>query len=69
MPKRKTNSGAKKRFHVKKSGKVKHGKAMARHLQTHGKTPDDKRKNRGTGHLDRMDAKKIKKELFPYGAN
>ena len=29
MPKLKTNSAAKKRFHVKKSGKVKH----ARHIQ------------------------------------
>ena len=69
MPKMKTKSGAKKRFQVKKSGKVKFGHAKGRHLFTHGKTPDSKRRNRGTGHLRDMDAKKIIKELFPYGAN
>ncbi len=69
MPKMKTKSGAKKRLHVKKSGKVKHGKAFAKHLFTHGKTPGSKRRNRGTAHLRDMDAKKVIKELFPYGAN
>lgn len=69
MPKMKTKSGAKKRFHVKKGGKVKHGKAFAKHLMSFSKTPDSKRTNRGTGHLDGMDAKKVIKELFPYGAN
>jgi large subunit ribosomal protein L35 len=69
MPKMKTKSGAKKRLQVKKSGKVKFAHAMGRHLFTHGKTPDGKRKNRGTGHLKDMDAKKVIKELFPYGAN
>ncbi len=34
MPKMKTRSSAKKRLHVKKSGKVKHGKAFAKHLMT-----------------------------------
>ena len=69
MPKMKTKSAAKKRFHVKKSGKVKHGKAFAKHLFTHAKTPGSKRCNRGTGHLADMDAKKVIKEMFPYGAN
>ena len=69
MPKRKTNSGAKKRFHVKKSGKVKHAKAYAKHMMTFSKTPDSKRRNRGTGHLTSMDAKKVIKELFPYGGS
>jgi large subunit ribosomal protein L35 len=69
MPKMRTKSAAKKRFHVKKSGKVKHGKAFAKHLFTHGKTPASKRRNRGTGHLADMDAKKVIKEMFPYGAN
>lgn len=68
MPKLKTKSGAKKRFHVKKSGKVKHGKAFAKHLMSFSKTPDSKRRNRGTGHLADMDAKKVIKEMFPYGA-
>ena len=39
MPKLKTRSAAKKRLKVKKSGKVKHGKAYGKHLFTHGKTP------------------------------
>ena len=69
MPKLKTRSAAKKRFQVKKSGKVKHGKAFGKHLFTLAKTAKQKRGNRGTGHLRDMDAKKVIKELFPYGAN
>lgn len=69
MPKMKTRSGAKKRFQVKKSGKVKHAKAFAKHMFTFSKTPTSKRRNRGTGHLRDMDAKKVTKELFPYGAS
>ncbi|CAM3320665.1 MAG: 50S ribosomal protein L35 [Myxococcaceae bacterium] len=68
MPKLKTRSGAKKRFQVKKSGQVKFGKAFSKHLFTFSKTPKQKRGNRGTGHLRDMDAKKVIKELFPYGA-
>ncbi|MCP3142096.1 50S ribosomal protein L35 [Pyxidicoccus xibeiensis] len=67
MPKLKTRSGAKKRFEVKKSGKVKHGKAFAKHLFTFSKTPKSKRGTRGTSHLRDMDAKKVIKEMFPYG--
>jgi large subunit ribosomal protein L35 len=69
MPKLKTRSAAKKRLHVKKTGKVKFAKAFGKHLFTHAKTPTQKRGNRGTGHLERMDAKKVVKEMFPYGAN
>jgi len=69
MPKLKTRSAAKKRLQVKKTGKVKHGKAFGKHLFTHAKTPTQKRGNRGTGHLKSMDAKKVVKEMFPYGAN
>jgi len=69
MPKLKTRSAAKKRFQVSKSGKVKHGKAFAKHLFTHSKTPKSKRGNRGTALLRDMDAKKVVKELFPYGAH
>lgn len=67
MPKLKTRSSAKKRFQVKKSGKVKHAKAYAKHLFTHAKTAGQDRRNRGTSYLRDMDAKKIIKELFPYG--
>jgi len=65
MPKLKTNSGAKKRFVPKKSGKVKFRRAGARHLATFGKTKKQKNNLRGTDHLAPMDAKKIK-ECFPY---
>lgn len=67
MPKLKTRSAAKKRFEVKKSGKVKFAHAGAKHLFTHSKTADSKRRNRGTGFLKPMDAHKVIKELFPYG--
>ena len=69
MPKMKTRSGAKKRFQLKKSGKVKFAKAYGKHLFTHAKTPNQDRRHRGTGHLAPMDAKKVAQELFPYGAN
>jgi large subunit ribosomal protein L35 len=65
MPKLKTKSGAKKRFQVKKGGRVKFRRAGVRHLATFGKTKKEKRHLRGTGHLTRMDEKKIK-ENFPY---
>ncbi len=67
MPKLKTRSGAKKRFEVKKGGKVKFAKAYAKHLFTHGKNAEHSRRTRGTSHLESMDAKKVIKELFPYG--
>jgi large subunit ribosomal protein L35 len=69
MPKMKTRSAAKKRFQVKKSGKVKHAKAYGKHLFTFSKTPNNDRRHRGTGYLRPMDAQKVIKELFPYGAN
>ena len=69
MPKMKTRSAAKKRFQVKKSGKVKHAKAYAKHHFTFSKTATNDRRNRGTGFLRKEDAKKVIKEMFPYGAN
>jgi large subunit ribosomal protein L35 len=65
MPKLKTKSGAKKRFDVKKSGRVKFRRAGNRHLATFGKTKKQKVGLRGTSHLDASDEKKIK-ECFPY---
>ena len=67
MPKLKTRSGAKKRFEVKKSGAVKYAKSYGKHLFTHAKSAGQDRRHRGTGHLKGMDAKKVIKELFPYG--
>ncbi len=68
MPKMKTNSAAKKRFRVNKKGTVKYRKAFARHNFT-SKAPARKRQNRQNGTLVRQDAKKVVKELFPYGSN
>ena len=65
----KTRSSAKKRFQVKKGGKVKHAKAYAKHLFTFSKGGAQDRRHRGTGHLRDMDAKKVIKEMFPFGAN
>jgi large subunit ribosomal protein L35 len=36
---------------------------------THAKSATADRRHRGTGHLADMDAKKVIKELFPYGAS
>jgi large subunit ribosomal protein L35 len=65
MPKLKTKSGAKKRFQVKKGGKVKFRRAGVRHLATFGKTKKQKRHLKGTSHLTPSDAKKVI-ENFPY---
>jgi large subunit ribosomal protein L35 len=67
MPKLKTNRGAAKRFKVRKSGGVKAKHAHARHMLTISKDADQKRRNRGTFELADPDAKKVKKELLPYG--
>ncbi|HWV38365.1 MAG TPA: 50S ribosomal protein L35 [Vulgatibacter sp.] len=66
MPKLKTNSGAKKRFRVNKKGTVKYRQACARHNFTN-KSRKQKRQNRGTSTLVPQDAKKVIRELFPYG--
>jgi len=66
MPKLKTKSGAKKRFKITATGKVKAGVAGKRHrLMSH----DAKyiRQNRGTKVLTDADAKTVK-SYMPYGA-
>jgi large subunit ribosomal protein L35 len=63
----KTNSGAAKRFKVRKSGKVKFARAYARHCQL-SKNAKTNRRLRGMGTLDNRDARKVK-QLFPYGSN
>lgn len=67
MPKLKTKSGAKKRLVVRKSGKVKHARAFGKHMFTFAKDPSRKRRNRGMDHLKGPDAKKVTRELLPYG--
>ena len=66
MPKMKTKSGAKKRFKLTASGKVKAGQAGKRHGMIK-RTNDQIRKLRGTTVLADQDAKVIKKTYMPYG--
>jgi len=64
MPKMKTKSGAKKRFKMTASGKVKAGPAGKRHGMIK-RTPKQIRQNRGTDILAACDAKIVKKYM-PY---
>ncbi len=58
MPKLKTKSGAKKRFSVTASGKVKFKNAFARHMQMN-KPTKMKRKTRGTTILFKSDGDRV----------
>ena len=65
MPKLKTKSGAKKRFKITATGKVKAGVAGKRHrLMSH--SAKYIRQNRGTKVMNASDAKVIK-AFMPYG--
>ncbi|HYD31994.1 MAG TPA: 50S ribosomal protein L35 [Azospirillaceae bacterium] len=63
MPKLKTKSGAKKRFKVTGSGKVKAQAAFKRHCLEH-KSPNMKRNARGTFVLCDADARIILKNFL-----
>ncbi|MCI8593985.1 MAG: 50S ribosomal protein L35 [Oscillospiraceae bacterium] len=66
MPKIKTHSGAKKRFSLTKSGKVKRAKAYKRHLLNgHGKTTKVKRGLRGVAYADSTNVAAVKR-MIPY---
>jgi large subunit ribosomal protein L35 len=64
MPKIKSHSGAKKRFRVSATGKVRYKKSHARHILTKKKTKK-LRILRKSGMLNLTDAKMVKK-LLPY---
>ena len=64
MPKIKTHSGAKKRFSVTGSGKVKFQHTNKRHRLTQ-KDTKRKRINRADGVVSAADVKEVKK-LLPY---
>ncbi|GAB4529082.1 MAG: 50S ribosomal protein L35 [Amphiplicatus sp.] len=64
MPKLKTKSGAKKRFKMTATGKVKAGVAGKRHNMIK-RTPKQIRQNRGTDVLSDQDARIVKKYM-PY---
>ena len=66
MPKMKTKSGAKKRFKLTGSGKVKAGQAGKRHGMIK-RTNKQIRNLRGTTVLKDCDAKVIKKKFLPNG--
>ena len=66
MPKLKTKSGAKKRFKITASGKVKAAQTGKRHGMIK-RTPKFIRSARGTTTLDEADTKRIVKKFMPYG--
>ena len=66
MPKMKTKSGAKKRFKITGTGKVKSGQAGKRHGMIK-RTKKQIRQQRGTRVLFKTDGDNIKKYLLPNG--
>lgn len=65
MPKMKTKSGAKKRFKVTASGKVKFKQAHARHRLI-SKPKKMKRNAKGTSVMFKADGEKVVKNFMPY---
>jgi large subunit ribosomal protein L35 len=65
MPKMKTNRGARKRFTVTKSGKIKYNRANRRHILTK-KSSKRKRHLRDAGFLSSGDAQLVRR-LLPNG--
>ncbi len=66
MPKQKTKKSAAKRFTLTASGKVKHKKQNLRHILTK-RSPKRKRQLRVAGIVAEADAKRIRKQMLPYG--
>lgn len=62
MPKQKSHSGAKKRFKVSKSGKVKFAKQNRGHFLTE-KSPSRKRRMRKGAYLSGKQAKNVKEMI------
>ncbi|HFU76807.1 MAG TPA: 50S ribosomal protein L35 [Arcobacter sp.] len=62
MPKMKSNSGALKRFKVKKNGSIKRGSAFRSHILTK-KSQKRKVELRGPQSVDSTDAKRVKRML------
>ena len=66
MPKIKTHTGAKKRFKLTKSGKIKHGSINRRHFNNgHGYPAKRRRQLRKADYVDSTKAAQIKR-LLPY---
>ncbi len=66
MPKMKTKKSAAKRYSTTGSGKIKYKKQNLRHILTK-RSAKRKRQLRETGILSEADAKKIRKQMLPYG--
>ena len=66
MPKLKTHRGAKKRFKLTASGKIKRGHSHARHILTK-KTTKRKRKLDQSDLVSKSDLSKVKK-MLPYAS-
>ena len=66
MPKMKTKSGAKKRFKLTASGKVKAAQAGKRHGMIK-RSNDQIRNLRGTRTLKECDARVVRKKFLPNG--
>lgn len=64
MPKLKTNRAARKRFKIKKSGKIKRKKAFLRHILT-SKSEGRKRGLRKANYVSDADVKAIR-QMMPY---
>ena len=64
MPKLKTHSGAKKRFNVTKTGKIKRAKAYKRHILTKKDTTRTRRLRAG-GYADATNVDAIRR-MIPY---
>lgn len=66
MPKIKTHTGAKKRFKMTKTGKIKHGSINRRHFNNGlGFTAKRRRQLRKADYVDSAQAAQIKR-LLPY---
>ena len=66
MPKQKTKKSAAKRLVLTGSGRVEHKKQNLRHILTK-RSPKRKRQLRAAGIIAEADARKIRKQMLPYG--
>ena len=66
MSKMKTKKNASKRLSLTGTGKVKYKKMNLRHILTK-RSPKRKRQLRATGILSEADARKVRKQMLPYG--
>jgi large subunit ribosomal protein L35 len=66
MPKMKTKKSAAKRYSLTGTGKVKYKKMNLRHILTK-RSPKRKRQLRAAGIMDESSARRIRKQMLPYG--